>query len=275
MKKNLLYYSFFLPVFILSGCVKDEPLTLASLEVWPSDRFVTEIHFVSKLTGAAMGSSEADYAPVSNYFTTTLNSINGSWLGIIDRTDVTYHATNQQNPVLKSALDSKHWTYLAMNKITGGNKFEASTLFLNSPVIGSTSYKVADDCYIAGPILRMEGKRDDGVKMYFDNVYFRTVRFDTPAQLAAFGGESGIMSKLKLERMNFLMVGSVKSELIESFRTTLNNTDSAFKLSIVEGTENSDYAIFVLAEEHFWGYAGSTVTSLANGINAYTLNLNW
>jgi hypothetical protein len=275
MKRNFLYFGFFLTVFCLSGCVKDEPITLESLEVWPSDRFVAQIHFVSKLTNAAMGASESDYASVSDYFTTTLNSIQGSWLGIIDRTDVVYHATNQENPVLKSALDSKHWTYLALNKITGGNCFETSTLFLNSPVIGSTSYKVTNDCYISGPILKMEGQRDDGVKMPFDNVYFRTVRFDTQAQLTAFGGESGIMSKLKLERMNFLMVGTVKKDLIESFRTTINNTDSAFKVYIVEETENNDYAIFVLAEEHFWGYAGSTVTSLTNGINAYTINLNW
>jgi hypothetical protein len=274
MKKNLLYYSLFLSVFILSGCVKDESITLESLEVWPSDKFVTQIHFVSKLTNAAMGTSEADYAPVSNYFTTTLNSIHGSWLGIIDRTDVTYNATNQQNPVLKGALDSKHWTYLAMNKIAGGNTFEASTLFLNSPVIGSTSYKLTNDCYVTGPILKLEGKRDDGEKISFD-IYFRTARFDAPAQITAFGGESGIMSSMKNERMNFLMVGTVKKDLIESFRTTINNTDSAFKLSIVEGTENNDYAIFVLAEEHFWGYAGSTVTSLGSSINAYTISLNW
>lgn len=274
MKRKLFYFGFFLAVFGLSGCVKDDPITLESLEVWPSDKFVTQIHFVSKLTNAAIGATEADYAQVSNYFTTTLNSTQGSWLGIIDRTDVVYNTTNQENPVLKSALDSKHWTYLAMNKITGGNRFEASTLFLNSPVIGSTAYKVTNDCYIAGPILTTEGNRDDGVKITFE-IYFRTARFDTPAQLAAFGGESGIMFSMKRERMNFLMVGTVKKDLIDAFRTTITDTDSAFKLHIVEGTENSDYAIYILAEEHFWGYAGSTVTSLGNGINAYTINLNW
>jgi hypothetical protein len=275
MKRKLLYFGFFLAVFSLSGCVKDEPITLESLEVWPSDKFVTQIHFVSKLTNAAIGATEADYAQVSNYFTATLNSTQGSWLGIIDRSDVIYHPTDQQNSALKCALDSKHWTYLAMNKVTGGNRFEASTLFLNSPVIGSTTYKAANDCYITGPILNMEGKRDDGTKISFD-VYFRTARFDTPAQIEAFGGgENGIMFSMKRERMNFLMVGTVKKDLIDTFHTTITNTDNEFKLHIVEGTETNDYAIFILGEEHFWGYAGSTVTSLSNGINAYSINLNW
>jgi hypothetical protein len=277
MKKFFLYFICFfaaLPLFI-AGCVADDPITMESLEVWPSDRYVAQVQFVSKLTDAAMGTTEADYSAVSNYFTTTLNSINGSWLGIIDRTDVIYSVTGQQNAILKSALDSKHWTYLAFNKITGGDHFEASTLLLNGPVKGATSsYKVANDCYVSGPLLTMEGVRDDGKKISFD-IFFRTVRFDAPAHITAFGGEDGVLFKLKKERMNFIMIGTVRKNLTESLRATVASTDNAFKLSIVEGTENADYAIFVLAEEHFWGYAGSSVTSIGNGINAYTLNLNW
>jgi hypothetical protein len=274
MKNKFLYFGLSCVALVLSGCVKDEPITLESLEVWPSEKFVTQVHFVSKLTDASMGATEADYAPVSNYFTTALNSIHGSWLGIVDRTDVTYNTSNQQNAVLAGALNSKHWTYLALNKIAGGNTFQASTLFINVPVIGSTSYKIADDCYVSGPVLKMEGKRDDGVNISFD-MYFRTVRFDSPAHVNAFGGNEGVMIKLKNERMNFVMIGTVKKELIESLRSTVGNTDDAFKLSIVEGTESKDYAIFVLAEEHFWGYNSSSSVSLGNGIDAYAINLNW
>jgi hypothetical protein len=274
MKNKLLYFACLMMLTTMVSCFEDKPVTMESLEVWPSDKFVTQIHFVSKLTNAAMGTSEADYAAINTYFTNTLNSKQGSWLGIIDRTDVTYDATNQQNAILKSALDSKHWTYLAFNRISGGNKFEGSTLFLNSPVIGSTTYKIADDCFIAGPTLTMEGLRDDDVKISFD-MYFRTVRFETSAHITAFGGEDGVMLKMKKDYMNFVLIGTIKKDLIATLQTTVSNTDDAFKFTIVEGTENADYAIFVLAEEHFWGYQNATVTSLANGINAYTINLNW
>jgi hypothetical protein len=275
MKRKLLYLAGMLSICLMSGCFEDEPITAEEVAVWPSEEFVTQIHFVSKLTNAAMGTSEADYAPVSTYFTGTLNSTQGSWLGIVDRTDVAYNGTNQQYAILKSALDSKHWTYLAFNRISGGNTFEASTMLINAPVTASTAYKLAADCYISGPILEMQGvKTTTGANIAYD-VYFRTVRFDAQAHINAFGGSDGAMFKMKRERMNFVMVGTVKKDLIASLQTAVNDTDSAFKLSIVEGTENADYAIFVLAEEHFWRYAGSSVTSLGNGINAYTINLNW
>jgi hypothetical protein len=280
MKKTFLYPVFILTglILVLSGCVKDERITLADVEVWPLENFVTQVHFVSKLTDAAMGATEADYTAVNNYFTATLASKNDLWLGIIDRTDVVYNGANQVNPVLKGALDSRHWTYFAFNKITGGNNqagtFEGSTMFVNAPVITSTAYKVANDCYISGPMLNLKGKRGNDTLISFD-VLFRTIRIDKPEHLTAFGGSDGVFSKLKLERINFLMIGTVKKSLIDQFHSTMSNTNEAFKLAIVEGTENKDYAIFILGEEHFWKYAGASSVSLGNGIEAYTINMNW
>jgi len=274
MKHHFISVGSLLITLLFAGCVKDDPITAESVEVWPSSNFTTQVHFVSKLTNAPIGTTEADYAPINTYFTTTLRSVEGSWLGIIDRTDVSYHTSAQQNPVLKSALDSKHWTYLAFNKISASGSFEGSTLLLNAPVIGSESHKIANDCHISGQTLKMEGQREDGEKISFD-IYFRTARFETQAHLAAFGGDEGVMSTMKRNYMNFLMIGTVKKDLVESLKTTVENTDNAFNVFIVENTENADYAIFVLAEKHFWNYAGSSVTSLGNGINAYALQLNW
>ncbi|MDR0510003.1 MAG: hypothetical protein LBH06_02785 [Rikenellaceae bacterium] len=272
--KNILYsFVVMAAAATLLGCGKDKHLTLEDVSVWPSSDFVTKLHFVSRLTDAATGSTEADFAPVTGYFSSTVGADN-VWLGIIDRADVTYNAASQQNSALKSALDLKFWTYLAFNRIRNGSTFEGSALFLRAPVTGSTAYALGNDCFVAGPVLKMQGKKNDGTSISFD-IYFRTARFETQANVDAFGGDNGILFQMKRERMNFLMVGTVKNTLVDPLRTAIDSHDRSFKFSIVEGTENRDYAIFVLAEEHFWRYVGATSTSLGGGLDAYEISLNW
>lgn len=264
--------------YLMSACGKDEKAGWASLTVYPSEKYNAKIHYVSKLTDAPIATSEAQYTAINNYFTNTLKKREGSWLGVIDRSDVTYTTANMFGGAVKTIFDSRHWSGYAHNRITGnGTKFEGSTLLLNNHQPQVTTKKLSDDCYITEVTPTMSGtSAENGAStaVSFD-INFRTVRFETEAEVSAFGGPSGVMNKMKLEKMSMLMIGTVKKGLVGALTAAVQSADPSFKFQIMAPTQDAAYNIFMLCEERFWGFTGCNVTSLGDGINVYTIDVMW
>ncbi len=262
----------------LTGCNDDNTSAFDSISVKPSERFNTKIYFVSRLSDKATASTDADYSAISAYVAKH-TAANGAWLTVVDRADATLNGSDLSKS-LKIALDNKRWSALAFNKISKSTQFEGSMLLFNKYTTSVQGYPVTADCYVTGFAPKMLGKRTDtddaGKVTYADvsfNVNFRTVRFSSDAQIDAFGGEKGVMTQLKREKMNMLMVGTVKSSLFGKLKDTVHNTDESFVVSGV--VTDGEYTLFVLAEKRFWAFNSVETETLSAGLNAYTINLMW
>lgn len=278
--KKYLAIALSLAVFmpILTGCSDDEQSQFDSISVKPSERFDTKIHFVSRLSNASAASSDADYTALSAYVAKH-TAANGSWVTVIDRADATLNGANMTKN-LKIALDNKRWSALAFNRITNNTQFEGSMLLFNNYTTSMKGYPVTADCYVTGFAPIMLGTRadqDDAGTVTYANVSFpvnfRTARFTTDAQISAFGGDAGVMNQLKREKMNLLMVGTVKSDLLSNLSGTVSNTDESFVVTPI--VADGDYTLFLLAEKRFWALTRVETESLSSGLNAYTIHIMW
>lgn len=273
---NLTILTLIAPTFV--GC--NDGLEDLSSQAYaaPSDKFNTQIQFVSRLTDGKLATSEADFTAINNYLVNTLEGKEKSWLTILDRMD-----GNSNTKVLQAALDTKRWTSFAPNKITNKTSYEGSVLFYNTHSQTLKSTPVGEGAYVMGFNPTLDGTRTDLdpdgkvilplVKVSFP-INFRTTRFDSQDQLNAFGGAAGVMNALKAQNMNFLMVGTVKNDLFESLNSTVTNTDPSFKVfSVAKG---SAYTIFLLAEKRFWALNKVEKTTLAGSeIDAYNISIMW
>ncbi len=263
---------------LFTGCNDDDKSQFDTISVKPSERFNTKIYYVSRLSDAALAASDADYTSVSAFV--AKNTVaNGSWLTLLDRTDAAIGNDNVSK-TLKIALDNKRWSALAFNRIADKTKFEGSTLLFNTYTTSMKGYQVAADCFVTGFTPKMLGTRadtDEAGEVTYANVSFkvnfRTARFSSDAQIAAFGGAEGVMNQLKKENMNFLMVGTVKSDLLAKLTDAVHGTDASSVVSPI--VTDKDYTLFLLAEKRFWAFKSVETEQLSAGLNAYTINIMW
>lgn len=280
MKKIQKYMTALLALGVVAvgfaGCSDDDEYTLSSVGAKPSDKFNTKIQFVSRLTDAPLITGDADYQALNEYMVGKLKKRENAWLTILDRTD-----NSRLSDVMQLSVDTYRWTASAFNKLGGKTTFEGSTLFFNEPTRLVRSVESGAGCRVTSLSPLMKGtrtdKNEDGqvvatVDVSF-NINFYTVRFDAADQLAAFGGETGVMNRIKRENMNLLMIGTVKNDLFGTLEQTVAGTDPSFKVYKVAGS--GEYVLFMLAEERFWGFTGVETESLGNGIEAYTVNVMW
>lgn len=260
-------------------------VSLDNLTIYPSDEFSATIHFVSKLTDASIGSSDSDYAAINNYFASTLNKKNGSWMGIVERTDVTYSASYMSNRGVTLGDISDHWSFFALNKMSGLTSFEGSTVLFNAPSTSIISYELGTDSRIYAFSPTMEGLRtnEDGTTTAVSfPIYLRYGRIETASNVsaflgsdAAFVGSEGVFKELRGDAMNMLLVGTVKSNLFSSLESGVTQLDPDFRVVAVSGTESKDYTVFLLFEKRFWQLDECSSTSLGNGVEAYSISVNW
>lgn len=262
------------PVF--TGCTEDDEYSLKSVSASPSDKFNAKIQVVSRLTDGALITNDADYTAVNNYMVNTLKGQTGAWLTILDRTD-----NAAMDKTMTISINAYRWTSFAFNRLKNKTTFEGSTLFFNQPSRLVESVACGKGCNITAMSPKMMGTRTDKdangtvtgtVEVSFP-IEFRTVRFDAADQIAAFGGETGVMNVLKRSRMNMLMIGTVKNDLLATLQSTVESTDATFHAHKI--AQGSGYTLFMLCEERFWAPSGVTSDNLANGITAYTIDLMW
>lgn len=263
---------------IFAGCSDDDKNSWQSISAKPSEKFNTKIHFVSRLTDAPLATTDADFSALNTYLTTTLNKKEGSWMTILDRADAVA-GDAKMSKYMQLALNSTRWTSFAFNRIVSKTNYQGSILLFNEPVAASTSVP-SKDAYVTAFTPKMVGTRADvdeaGNSIFADvsfNINFRTVRFTNNDQLTAFGGETGVMNTLKRQYMNMLVIGTVKNDLFGALETTVAGTDPSF--IVYKVAAGSEYSVFMLAEQRFWGLTKCSTTSLGGGIEAYTIETMW
>lgn len=264
---------------LLTGCNNglDEYPSDAPIPA-PSDKFTTEVQFVSGLSDAPLCADEADCQAVHDYIVTTLNGKNGSWLTILDRAD-----NNNLSKTLGMAFDSYRWTTFAFNRIVGKTSYQGSMLYVNQCLTESKGVACGTGCYVTGLTTGMTGVRTDkndlGEVTGTTNVSFDvnvvTARFETEEQLAAFGGSEGVLRSFYNENMPLLMIGTVKNDLFESLQRVGQSTGASYGFNVFEVARGAQYTIFLLTEERFWGLNGVETVKLADGIESYRIKVMW
>lgn len=236
----------------------------------PDPKFESKVYFVTNLKDQALATDASSYVPINNFFKEKGKP--GCWLGIIDRADAVYSPTSMFNGSVRTAFESDLFSTGAFNKFNGST-IEGSTLLFPNYYTDKKSIKVTNDCYVTAIQLMMKGRNHElEIDFEFD-VPFRTARFDSDTQIKTFA--ESIFRDLKAGRLNLLMMGTIRKELVESLRAGVANVDEHFVVKIAEGTENSEYCIYLLANEYFWDFRGVEKRSLGTGIDLYELSLMW
>lgn len=236
----------------------------------PDPKFDSKVYFVSNLKDQALATSASDYTAINNFFKG--KGKQGCWLGIIDRADAVYSPTNMTNGSIRTSFESDLFSALAFNKFNGNN-YEGSTLLFPNYYTDKKVTKVTNDCYVTAIDLMLTGYNSETEKDVKFTTPFRTARFDSESQVKAFS--ESVFGELKSGKLNLLMIGTIKRDLIESLQTGIAAVDEDFKVKIAEGTESGDYCIYLLANEYFWDFKDVNKTSLGTGIDLYELSLMW
>jgi len=265
-----IFFSVLLAASFCISCSDDDDNAKENIDLIPNPKFDAKVYFASKLTDGPIAATASDYAPLNNFFKGKAKE--KFWLGIIDRADAVYSPTDMFNGSVKTAFDADLFSTFAFNKFNGNNQ-EGSMLFFPDYIKKQQSIKVTNDCYIRAIDLTLNGHNSEIGKDVSFNVVFRTARFSTADQIRVFS--ESVFAEVKAGRLNMMMIGTVKKDLVESLKTAVSSVDDDFKVTIAEGTESAEYCLFLLAYEYIWSLKGTAIQPLGNGINVYELSLMW
>lgn len=274
-KRKISAYIYILLSIVLSAsfcisCSDDDDKTDMNIDLIPNPKFDAKVYFISKLNDGPIATTTAEYAPLNKFFK---EADEGKlWLGIIDRADAVYNSADMFNGSVRTAFEADLFSTFAFNKFNGNNQ-EGSMLYFPGYIKTQQSIKVTNDCYIRAIDLTLKGKNTEIEKEIGFNVVFRTVRFSNADQITAFS--QSIFKDIKAGQLNMLMIGTIKKDLVEALKTGVSGVDDDFKVTIAEGTESSDYCLFMLAYEYMWALKSTTKQTLSNNINLYELSLMW
>ena len=271
-----IFLSFAMAAPLFTGCDNglDEYPSDAPIPA-PSDKFTTNVQFVSLLSDASLGTEYVDY----------LNALDdkNTWMTIADRVD-----DGNQSAVMKAAWDTERWMTFAFNKMAN-KKAEGSMLYmgswgtLNTYITGAAGIPSGNGCYVTEVKTKLAGirseKGEDGevtaTKDISFDVNFLTARFETADQISAFGGKNGILRSCYDRNMSLLMIGTVKNDLFAQLELAAKSAAGSYEFKVFNVAAGSQYTIFMLTEERFWGFNGVETKSLTGGISAYNISVMW
>ena len=271
-----IFLSFAMAAPLFTGCDNglDEYPSDAPIPA-PSDKFTTNVQFVSLLSDASLGTEYVDY----------LNALDdkNTWMTIADRVD-----DGNQSAVMKAAWDTERWMTFAFNKMAN-KKAEGRMLYmgswgtLNTYITGAAGIPSGNGCYVTEVKTKLAGirseKGEDGevtaTKDISFDVNFLTARFETADQISAFGGKNGILRSCYDRNMSLLMIGTVKNDLFAQLESAAKSAAGSYEFKVFNVAAGSQYTIFMLTEERFWGFNGVETKSLTGGISAYNISVMW
>ena len=271
-----IFLSFAMAAPLFTGCDNglDEYPSDAPIPA-PSDKFTTNVQFVSLLSDASLGTEYVDY----------LNALDdkNTWMTIADRVD-----DGNQSAVMKAAWDTERWMTFAFNKMAN-KKAEGSMLYmgswgtLNTYITGAAGIPSGNGCYVTEVKTKLAGirseKGEDGevtaTKDISFDVNFLTARFETADQISAFGGKNGKLRSCYDRNMSLLMIGTVKNDLFAQLESAAKSAAGSYEFKVFNVAAGSQYTIFMLTEERFWGFNGVETKSLTGGISAYNISVMW
>lgn len=156
-------------------------------------------------------------------------------------------------------------------------------LFVNRCLTESRGEACGAGCYVTGLTTGMKGVRTDkndlgevtGTTEVSFDVNVLTARFETADQISAFGGSDGVLRSFYDTNMPLLMIGTVKNDLFESLQAAGQSAGTSYGFNVFEVSKGSQYTIFLLTEERFWGFNKVETETIANGIESYRISVMW
>lgn len=236
----------------------------------PSTRAAAEIQFISRMNDASLSSS--DIATVSGYIR---NLSDKASLTIVDRADA-----SSVTEMMKISVATYRWWTFAANKSASGAA-QGSAIFYNNPLRLISSVPSGDGARVTGMTPTVSGvfqKLDAEGNVTSSNdvtsdVDFSTVRFDSEAQISAFGGASGVLSGMIAKNKSLLVIGTVKSSLYSSLETSVSGTDSSYAVHKIASA--GDYTLFMIGATRYWDYHGCHENALSSGLVSYEISVGW
>lgn len=237
----------------------------------PSIQKSAKIHFVSRLSDAALMSSDSDVDAVSAYIDEVMNGGTES-LSILDNAgDAGY--------VAQVNLDTDKWCGYAVHGQKSAEDFSFSAVLFNKPASKVDSYCIMSGSYVAGVSSSIDGvltnlDADGNVTSSSEvevAVGLYSCHFESEEQISSFC--SDVLSKMKATDNKFVLVGAVKNGLMETLQSSVSSADSAF--SVTEVKAGSGYSIFVMMASRYWEYNGVSETQLDGGITSYDVDIAW
>lgn len=233
-----------------------------------------KVQFVSRLTDASLFSSSSDADEVDGFVNTALND-NGTVV-LLDRTDksgVSY--------VADMIVASRKWSGFVSLGQNGTDDFDVSTIVFNNPSDRISGYQILSGSYVSGLSVDISGTVTnldaEGNVTNTNNVTvsvpFYSCRFETEDQINAFGGASGVMNVMKSVSREFVVIGTVKNDLMQALQSAVTSADSGY--TAAEVFKGSEYSIFMLYATRYWGFNGVSESEITGGITAYAVDISW
>lgn len=262
-------------ILLLAGCSKsnetggDDDQTGGNSSIQTS----LKVQFVSRLTDASLIGSSSDAEAIEDFVNEIME---GNAAILLDRTDhsgITY--------IAEILVDSRNFSSFILLGRSGTDDFDVSTIVFNEPSDYIPSYQISYGSYVAGLSLNIDGTVTNldsegnvtGTNAVTITVPLFSCRLDTEEQVSAFVASSGVMSTLKSDNRNFVLVGTVRNSLMSSLSEGVTSADSEY--ATYEVYAGSDYTIFMIVSTRYWGYNGVTETGLTNNVMAYAVDISW
>lgn len=254
-------------IMTLSSCIKEEWGVIpqyqeenSSSTEWNKNKTV-DIYYVTNLKGEKC----SDINAVSDFFNQKGDAAS---VGIVERTDVeyyTYHAWGwTQNHSTELAVGTARFTAFVLNKYTDMN-IEGNSILFNHKVNSEQTFTLADNCHVKFiPVMTHSGTETKvNIELPLANV-----TISDQAQLAK---APEVFGKLAGNTYQAVIVGTVKSDLVEALKTVAGNV-SGYTFTQATLDAANDYQIFILAPKS-WVLRETMKTNVSGNDNAYCLSV--
>lgn len=274
---------------VFSSCGEENKYDgFTGITVAPEEKYNAKICVISSLKDAATAKTSEQANAISAFIK---NNASDAFIVMVDRADATYSVTDMNNPIVSTANETDRFSAIAFNRFNGAN-IEASYLLVGNYYFygmkddksdglhssrSESSFKLANDCYLKTiEEVIFKGTNSDLPEGEQNVEFYRelsTLRINSSEHIKSYVNNA--LATMKVERPILLHFGTVKSSLVNELKTAVTALDEDFQVSIAEGTESTEYSIFLVANKNFWALKSTAKDNITSGIDAYTLNLMW
>lgn len=239
------------------GVIPDHQENSAQVKEWNKNKTI-DIYVISALKDK----TETHINAIADYLNAKGQTCS---IGVVERSDVQYYPWYEacENLSANLAVKTARFASFSLHRYTTSN-IEGSTILFNHKLNFEESFKITDDCYIKFVPIMAQSNVQSPVKIL---VPFATTRFSNEEQITA---SLPTLSRLAGSSYGAVLVGSVKTTLIEKLQTAVKTLQNA-KLTFAAKEADKDYALFVIAPTS-WMLRETVATKLA-GTTSYCLSI--
>ena len=239
------------------GVIPNHQGSAEEIKEWDKNKTI-DVYVVSNLSN----NTETQIDAIASFFN---NKGKDCSIGVVERSDIQNYPSYSacKNFSTDLAVKTARFASFSLQRYAANN-IEGSTILFNHKLNTEESFKVTDDCYIKFVPIMAQSNVQSPVKIL---VPFATTRFSSEEQITA---SLPTLSRLAGSSYGAVLVGSVKTTLIEKLQTAVKTLQNA-KLTFATKEADKDYALFVLAPTSWM--LRETVATKLTGTTSYCLSI--